>query len=121
MYGHPDFSKPKDALAHSLSEIINDGAPLGWEKYRGPASCLLSLFEIKPKANHPNYDKIAGTFDENQPRTIWTVESTAGRVWWDSAEGFSRIWLERDGRFRIHDTGAIHDRLADAQAAAETK
>jgi hypothetical protein len=37
-------------LAFSLSEIMNDNAPLGWGKYIFTAECLLNNYSIKRKA-----------------------------------------------------------------------
>ena len=34
----------RDRLAHILSEVMNDDAPIGWESYRGYAECLLGPF-----------------------------------------------------------------------------
>jgi hypothetical protein len=34
-------------LAFVLSEILNDGAPIGWSKYISTAECLLAHYEIK--------------------------------------------------------------------------
>jgi hypothetical protein len=36
-------------LAFSLSEIMNDNAPIGWSKYIFPAECLLAHYEMKRK------------------------------------------------------------------------
>lgn len=41
MYSAPDFTKATDRLAHILSEMHNDNAPLGWERYRGLANMLM--------------------------------------------------------------------------------
>jgi len=43
-------AKPEWELAFSISEIVNDSAPLGWSKYIFEAECLLSNYEIKRKA-----------------------------------------------------------------------
>ena len=47
----PIYSRPtaslEDRLAHILSEIMNDNAPIGWERYRGPATCLLANQEVR--------------------------------------------------------------------------
>jgi hypothetical protein len=37
-------------LAFVLSEIMNDGAPLGWSKYIWVAECLLASFTVEPRA-----------------------------------------------------------------------
>lgn len=36
-------------LAFSLSEIMNDDAPIGWSKYIPTAKCLLDNYEIRRK------------------------------------------------------------------------
>lgn len=41
---------PEWELAFTLSEIMNDNAPIGWSRYIGAAKCLLAAYEIKPKA-----------------------------------------------------------------------
>lgn len=46
MYRKPDMSDAKDRLAHILSEMHNDNAPIGWERYRGLASMLMSKLPI---------------------------------------------------------------------------
>jgi hypothetical protein len=46
MYGKPDMMSAQDRLAHLLSEIHNDSAPIGWERYRSLASSLMSKFPI---------------------------------------------------------------------------
>ena len=42
-------ANPVWQLAFSLSEISNDGAPLGWSRYIYVAECLLANYEIKRK------------------------------------------------------------------------
>lgn len=42
-------ANPEWELAFILSEILNDGAPLGWGKYIGPAKCLLAAYDMKRK------------------------------------------------------------------------
>ena len=39
-------------LAFTLSEIQNDNAPVGWNKYIYVAERLLVHYNIKPKAKH---------------------------------------------------------------------
>jgi len=46
MYTQPDMTNPTDRLAHYLSELHNDNAPLGWERYRFMANCLLDKFAL---------------------------------------------------------------------------
>lgn len=43
-------AKPAWQLAFSLSEIMNDNAPVGWGKYIFAAECLLDHYDIKPKS-----------------------------------------------------------------------
>lgn len=38
-------------LAFTLSEIMNDDAPMGWGKYISVAECLLDHYEISPKGS----------------------------------------------------------------------
>lgn len=38
----PDLSKPDEALAHYLSEWLNDSAPLGWRRYLSCAKDMLA-------------------------------------------------------------------------------
>ena len=40
---------PAWALAFSLSEIMNDTAPIGWSKYIWIAECLLANFNVTRK------------------------------------------------------------------------
>jgi hypothetical protein len=42
-------ANPVWELAFVLSEIQNDGAPIGWGKYIGVARCLLDSYDIKRK------------------------------------------------------------------------
>lgn len=44
-----------DRLAFLLSELHNDNAPIGWEKYRGLASLLLAKFPIKDIVNSDRF------------------------------------------------------------------
>jgi len=46
MYSKPDMTNPTDRLAHVLSEMHNDNAPLGWERYRSLANLLMAKFPI---------------------------------------------------------------------------
>lgn len=41
-YYSPPADSAEDRLAHVLSEILNMNAPVGWERYRGAAACLLA-------------------------------------------------------------------------------
>ena len=47
MYSNPNLSDPTDRLAHMLSEMHNDNAPMGWERYRSLASLLMMKLPIK--------------------------------------------------------------------------
>ena len=40
---------PAWRLAFVLSEIMNDGAPIGWGKYILAAECLLASFDVRPR------------------------------------------------------------------------
>lgn len=42
-------SNPEWELAFSLSEIMNDNAPIGWIRYISTAKCLLANYDIKRK------------------------------------------------------------------------
>jgi len=44
-------ANPDWDLAFSLSEIMNDSAPIGWSRYIGAARCLRALYRIERKAN----------------------------------------------------------------------
>lgn len=47
MYSAPDMNNPVDKLAHWMSEVDNDNAPLGWEKYRNLARFVIDEFELE--------------------------------------------------------------------------
>lgn len=47
MYTRPDMSNPTDRMAHYLSELHNDNAPMGWERYRMTAELLIKKFDLK--------------------------------------------------------------------------
>lgn len=50
-YDQTEINKnPAWQLAFSLSEIMNDDAPIGWSKYISTAKCLLSNYDIKRKS-----------------------------------------------------------------------
>ncbi len=60
MYSKPDLKDPTDRLAHMLSEMHNDRAPMGWERYRSLANLLMAKFPIadivrEEKFFDPNY------------------------------------------------------------------
>jgi hypothetical protein len=44
-------ANPVWELAYTLSEIMNDDAPMGWCKYIFPAECLLAAYDIKPRGS----------------------------------------------------------------------
>lgn len=55
------MNDPLDEIAHILSEIMNDNAPIGWERYRGFAGFVLHnerLLQLMRKAQE------AGETDE---------------------------------------------------------
>jgi hypothetical protein len=37
----PDLNKPEEALAHYLSEWLNDSAPIGWRRYLPVAQAMI--------------------------------------------------------------------------------
>lgn len=47
MYSKPDMANATDRLAHMLSEMHNDRAPIGWERYRSLANLLMAKFPIE--------------------------------------------------------------------------
>lgn len=47
MYSRPNMTDATDRLAHLLSEIHNDSAPIGWERYRSLANALMRKFPIR--------------------------------------------------------------------------
>jgi hypothetical protein len=47
MFSRPDMTDATDRLAHMLSEMHNDAAPLGWERYRFLAKLLMAKFPIR--------------------------------------------------------------------------
>lgn len=49
MYAMPDKTDPVDRLAHYLSEVHNDAAPIGWHRYRFLAKSLIEKFDLKEK------------------------------------------------------------------------
>ena len=49
-YDKEQISKnPAWCVAFSLSEIMNDGAPVGWSRYIWVAECLLANWEMTAK------------------------------------------------------------------------
>ena len=49
-YAREDIrANPVWDVAFVLSEIQNDGAPIGWGRYISTAKCLMSTFEIRRK------------------------------------------------------------------------
>jgi hypothetical protein len=46
MYSKPNMDDATDRLAHMLSEMHNDRAPIGWERYRSLANLLMAKFPI---------------------------------------------------------------------------
>lgn len=61
MYDRSKLISTEDRLAWYLSEIHNDAAPIGWQRYRGMAALLLRRFpEIKERVNSSTF------FDEGE-------------------------------------------------------
>lgn len=56
MYTNPDMTSAKDRLAHMLSEMHNDNAPLGWENYRGLATLLMMKLPIRDVVMDPRFE-----------------------------------------------------------------
>lgn len=46
MHTHPNHDDPVDRLAHYLSELHNNNAPMGWERYRYMAKELIRVFGL---------------------------------------------------------------------------
>jgi hypothetical protein len=55
MYTQPDLTSTVERLAHILSEMHNDSAPIGWERYRTLASLLLLKLPIKETVDDPRF------------------------------------------------------------------
>ena len=55
MYTQPDLTNTVERLAHILSEMHNDSAPIGWERYRTLASLLLLKLPIKETVDDPRF------------------------------------------------------------------
>jgi hypothetical protein len=55
MYTPPDLTNTVERLAHILSEMHNDSAPIGWERYRTLASLLLLKLPIKETVDDPRF------------------------------------------------------------------
>jgi hypothetical protein len=54
-YAKSEIAKnPVWDLAFVLSEIMNDGAPIGWGRYISTAECLLAAFDVKRKTPPPS-------------------------------------------------------------------
>lgn len=47
-FTNPDKSDPVDLVAHVLSELYNDNAPLGWERYKGAAETIVAELRSLP-------------------------------------------------------------------------
>lgn len=84
----PNMNDPVDALAHCLSEIIDDGAPIGWEKHRGTARCLLGIFRIEARAEKDAWikDKYGEVFPKIETATppgyVLVREEASGETSW---------------------------------------
>ncbi len=55
MYSRPNMDDATDRLAHMLSEMHNDNTPIGWERYRGLASLLLTKLPIRATVMDPRF------------------------------------------------------------------
>lgn len=55
MYSRPNMNDATDRLAHMLSEMHNDNAPIGWERYRGLANLLLAKLPIRESVMDPSF------------------------------------------------------------------
>lgn len=49
------MSNATDRLAHMLSEMHNDAAPMGWERYRSLANLLMAKFPIREIVNNEKF------------------------------------------------------------------
>jgi hypothetical protein len=56
MYSLPNMHDATDRLAHFLSEVHNDGAPIGWERYRFLANSLMRKFPIRDIVMDERFD-----------------------------------------------------------------
>jgi hypothetical protein len=68
IYTKPDETDPVDKLAHWLSEIHNDNAPIGWERYRPLAQSLRRRFHLieKPSPDDPRIQRPSRDASEEQ-------------------------------------------------------
>jgi hypothetical protein len=55
MYSKPNMDDATDRLAHMLSEMHNDRAPIGWERYRSLANLLMAKFPIAEIVNDERF------------------------------------------------------------------
>lgn len=55
MYSKPDMTAAVDRFAHFLSELHNDDAPIGWERYRPLAIMLMRKFPITDIINDSKF------------------------------------------------------------------
>jgi hypothetical protein len=54
MYTRPNMDLPVDKLAHFMSEVHNDNAPIGWEQYRTLAKILIDKCPALVEAMNDN-------------------------------------------------------------------
>ena len=71
MYNKPDMSNPEDKLAWIISEIINDSAPVGWEKYRPLSFLLIKKFDMVEKEQMSESEAEPLDWDRR-----WIIEAT---------------------------------------------
>lgn len=55
IYTDPNMNDATDRLAHMLSEMHNDSAPIGWQRYRGLANLLMLKLSIRDVVNDPRF------------------------------------------------------------------
>ena len=55
MYSAPNMTRTIDRLAYILSELHNENAPLGWERYRNVAHALLLKLPIAEFVDDPRF------------------------------------------------------------------
>ena len=55
-------ANPVWQLAYTLSEILNDNAPIGWSRYISTAECLLANYDIKPKVTSAAEDALEAEY-----------------------------------------------------------
>jgi hypothetical protein len=84
-------NKPEWELAFTLSEIMNDNAPIGWGKYVGPAKCLLDSYIIQRKQKAQ--PQKLGEFDELK-KLKRKIADYLDNEDWDDEESLPDIFRE---------------------------